>query len=116
MEVVEDKEVVRKSVETYFNDILKKIISTDLNFSIGYDFVTEAENNIFISTNKPIGKPFGSESSSIKMWNSSIGQIKNKIRLKRALISIVLLSLLLTIFYFIYFQSEYLYKLYVSLF
>ncbi|MCK4979466.1 MAG: hypothetical protein KAS62_03670, partial [Candidatus Delongbacteria bacterium] len=29
--------ILRKSVEAYFNDILRKIISEDLNFTVGYD-------------------------------------------------------------------------------
>ena len=108
--------IMRKSVEAYFNDILRKIISGDINFSVGYDFITESKENIFVSTNKSINKPFGSEPSSIKMWNISTEKIRSEVRFKKTLISTIVLSLLLAAFYLTYFQSENLYKLYTNIF
>jgi hypothetical protein len=108
--------IMRKSVESYFNDILRKIISDDIDFSVGYDFITESKENFFISANKSIDKPFGSDPSSIKMWNIPTERIRAEVRFKRTLISTIVLSLLLAAFYLTYFQSENLYKFYTNLF
>ncbi|MDA3838027.1 MAG: hypothetical protein PF574_03485 [Candidatus Delongbacteria bacterium] len=106
--------IMRKSVEAYFADILRKIISDDINFSVGYDFITDSKENVFVSANKLINKPFGSESSSIKMWNIPTEKIRSEVRYKRTLISTIVLSLLLAAFYLTYFQSESLFKLYTN--
>jgi len=108
--------VIRKSVESYFDDILKKIISSDVNFNVGYDFITESKENVFVNTNKLVNKPFGSNQSSIRMWNIPTEKIRSEVRFKRTLISTIILFLLLSSFYLTYFQSENLYNLYTNIF
>lgn len=107
--------IIRKSVETYFDEIMKKIISYDVNFSVGYDFINESKENIFVPTNKEVDKPFDSDQSSIRMWNLPTEKIRSEIRFKRTLISTIILFVLLSAFYLTYFQSENMYKLYTNL-
>ncbi|MBN2789546.1 MAG: hypothetical protein JXR69_05110 [Candidatus Delongbacteria bacterium] len=108
--------IIRKSVESYFDEILRKIISDDIDFSIGYDFITGSKENIFVSADRVINKPFNSEHSSLKMWNFPTEKIRAEVRFKRTLIATITLFILSSAFYLTYFQSENMYKLYINLF
>ena len=108
--------ILRKSVEAYFNDILRKIISEDLNFTVGYDFITDSKQNVFIDTHKVINKPFGAGPSSVRMWSLPTEKIRAEVRFKRTLITSIILSLLITAFYLTYFQSSNIYELYNTIF
>ena len=108
--------ILRKSVKDYFNEILRKILSEDINFTVGYDFITESKQNVFIDTDEVINKPFGAGPSSVRMWGLPTEKIRAEVKFKRTLISSIILSLLITAFYLTYFQSSNIYELYNTVF